>query len=103
MRPPAELVRSDEAAASAPVAAPSKEPDIGHTAMIGAAIGFVVALATVTISGTVAGLGLTVSIGLGAFVGLWGGAGFGFMMGATIPFARYLDAQHSADHRGDPR
>ena len=51
-----------------------------------------------------AGWGFGNALGLGTFVGVWGGGGFGFMMGATIPYARYLDAQstHSTHHgQGD--
>jgi len=42
---------------------------------------------------TLAGWGFGNALGLGTFVGIWGGGGFGFMMGATIPYALYLDAQ----------
>ena len=76
------------------------EPNVGRSGMIGYVIGFVVATVGITLGGTLGGLGFGNSLGLGAFVGVWGGGGFGFMLGATIPFARYLDAQsaHSTHH-----
>ena len=69
------------------------EPNVGRTAMIGYLVGFVAPVAIITAVGTIEGLGVGASFGLGAFVGVWGGGGFGFMMGGTIPLARYLDDQ----------
>lgn len=58
-------------------------PNVGRTAMIGYLVGF------------------GASLGLGAFVGIWGGGGFGFMMGGTVPLARHLDAQSArSTHHG---
>jgi hypothetical protein len=71
------------------------EPNVARSGMVGYAIGFVVVTAGITLAGTISGLGFANSVGLGAFVGFWGGGGFGFMLGTTIPFARYLDAQSS--------
>jgi hypothetical protein len=70
----------------------SDEPNIGRSAMTGAVLGFVVATVAVTVLGILGGIGAGASLGLGIFVGMWGGAGFGFMMGATVPYARHLDA-----------
>lgn len=72
----------------------SDEEGIGRNAAIGATVGLLVVTAGITVAGTVGGIGLGESLGPGAFVGVFGGAGFGFMMGATIPFARRLDARH---------
>jgi hypothetical protein len=69
------------------------EPNLGRAGMVGYAVGFLVATVAITLVGTLGGLGFGNSLGLGAFVGLWGGGGFGFMLGATIPFAKHLDAQ----------
>jgi Mg/Co/Ni transporter MgtE len=69
--------------------AASDEPNIGRSAAIGAAIGFVVVTVGITVAGTVGGMQPGSALGLGAFVGTWGGAGFGFMMGGTIPLARH--------------
>jgi hypothetical protein len=74
---------------------PTDEPNTARSAMIGYAIGFAVACVGLTIGGTIAGLGFGPSLGLGAFIGMWGGGGFGFMVGATIPLARHLDACNS--------
>jgi hypothetical protein len=78
-----------------PDGATDREPNPGRWGLIGYAIGFVVACAGITIAGTIGGMGAGASFGLGAFVGVWGGGGFGFMLGATIPLARHLDAQHN--------
>jgi hypothetical protein len=76
-------------------------PNLGRTAMIGYVVGFIAATAVITVGGTLAGLGLGASLGLGAFVGIWGGGGFGFMMGGTVPLARHLDAQSArSTHHG---
>lgn len=77
------------------------EPNLGRSAVIGYVIGFLVVAVGITTAGTLAGLGFGSSLGLGAFVGVWGGGGFGFMMGGTIPLARHLDSQsaHSIHHR----
>ena len=80
------------------------EPDVGRSAMLGYVVGFFVVAVGITVAGTLGGLGFGASLGLGVFVGIWGGGGFGFMMGATVPFSRYLDAQatRSTNHaQGD--
>jgi hypothetical protein len=84
--------------------APLTEPSFGRGAVIGAAIGFVTVAAAVTAGCASSGVDLASSLGLGAFVGLWGGAAFGFMMGGTLPYARHADAEAAARERraGDP-
>ena len=80
------------------------EPNWGRGGAIGYLIGFSAATVIITTIGTVGGLGFGPSFGLGAFVGVWGGGGFGFMLGATVPLARHMDAEamHSTnDTRGD--
>jgi hypothetical protein len=52
--------------------------------MIGYLVGFVASAAIITAVGTIEGLGVGASFGLSAFVGVWDGGGFGFMMGGTI-------------------
>ena len=85
-RPSLQIVpRAADAAVVA--AAGPQDGDVGRWAAIGAAIGFTVLLVAVTVAGTVGGVGFGASLGVGLFVGFWGGAGFGFMMGATIPLA----------------
>lgn len=94
-----ELVTTRATADAGDASTADTEPNVGRTGMIGYAIGFTVATVGITIAGTLGGLGFGPSLGLGAFVGFWGGGGFGFMLGATIPFARYLDAQSAHSHR----
>jgi hypothetical protein len=97
-RPALHLVRGPTGAeTTTPEAA---MPNFARTAMIGYLAGFVTATVAITVAGTLGGLGFGASLGLGAFVGIWGGGGFGFMMGGTVPLARHLDAQsaHSTQH-----
>ena len=80
------------------------EPNFGRSGLVGYLTGFLVVAVTITIAGTLAGFGFGNSAGFGAFVGIWSGGGFGFMLGATIPFARYLDAQSARstnDNQGE--
>jgi hypothetical protein len=70
----------------------------GRGAAIGYLIGFTIAATVITIVGTLGGLGFGPSLGLGAFVGVWGGGGFGFMLGGTLPLAREMD-RAEADER----
>lgn len=96
-KPALQLVRNTVGAVTSCEAA---MPNLGRTAMIGYVVGFVTATVAVTAAGTLGGLGFGPSLGLGAFIGIWGGGGFGFMMGGTLPLARHLDAQsaHSTHH-----
>jgi hypothetical protein len=84
-RPRLEAVGDDHAGGTDH--APTDGAGVGRSAMVGAAIGFLVVTIGVTVAGTLGGIGFGASLGLGAFVGMWGGAGFGFMSGATIPAA----------------
>lgn len=90
LRPVADAVGSDEL----------RPPRIGRSGAIGYALGFVVGTAIFALAGTLVGLSVPAAIGLGAFVGVWGGGGFGFMMAATVPYALYLDAQEAASRQG---
>lgn len=79
-----------------------EDPNIARTAAIGAVIGVTVVTIGVTLAGLLGGLGFGGAVGLGLFIGMWGGGGFGFMMGGTIPFARHMDradAAASSHHR----
>ncbi len=71
------------------MASETPDPEILRPAAIGAATGFAVVTLIVTIGGAVSGIEPGAAFGLGVFTGMWGGAGFGFMMGATLPFARH--------------
>ena len=98
--PSLRLVRDTLDADTAPAAA---EPNVGRNAMIGYVVGFFVSVVSITIAGTLAGLGFGNSLGLGAFVGMWGGGGFGAMMGGTVPVARHSDAQSARSAYRTPR
>jgi hypothetical protein len=78
-RQPGEMTRSDG-------------PNIVRAAWVGALIGLVVVTAAVALAGILGGIERGSALGLGAFIGIWGGTGFGLMMGATITIARH-------DHR----
>ncbi|HLU41107.1 MAG TPA: hypothetical protein VKZ55_01790 [Microthrixaceae bacterium] len=67
------------------------DPEILRPAAIGAVAGLVVVTLLVTIGGTMMGIEPGGALGLGVFAGMWAGAGFGFMLGATVPLARHLD------------
>ena len=62
-----------------------------RAAALGAVVGFVVLTIAISLGGIAGGLERSSAIGLGTFVGAWAGAGFGFMMGATLTIARHHD------------
>jgi thioredoxin-dependent peroxiredoxin len=66
----------------------SDEATAGRSAVTGAALGFAAVTTCITVIGTIGGMEPPNALGIGAFVGTWGGAGFGFMLGGTIPLAR---------------
>lgn len=61
---------------------------VGRAAAIGAAIGFVAFSAFAGSVGLFAGMDMAPAAGLGAFVGIWGGPGFGAMMGGIFAVTR---------------
>src|SRR5688500_10209858 len=100
-KPSLQLVRTTP---TGPGPEPGPEPEasapgVGRTAAIGYLAGFVVVTIAITVAGTLAGHGFTPSLGLGAFVGMWGGGGFGLMVGGTLPLARHLDEQANHPRR----
>ena len=69
-----------------------REPNVWRNAVRGAAVGFItVTIGVAVVAATVGGFDTASALGIGAFVGFWGGLGFGFMLGATVPLSRYLD------------
>jgi hypothetical protein len=68
------------------------ERNVWRTAMRGYALGFVVAMCGIAAAGTLGGLGLGPSLGFGAFIGVFGGGGFGFMTAASMALAHDIDA-----------
>jgi hypothetical protein len=101
-RPALEVVRNEPVTAlttsdASAVSSATAEPHIGRSAMIGVVIGFFTVMIAVTIGSLLLGIEPGGALGIGGFVGVWGGGGFGFMFGATIPLARHLDAVHAHD------
>lgn len=84
------------ARASAAEIAPELTVDqrIGRAAWHGVLVGLVAMSALGTGMGLAAGCALVDSLALGAFAGVWGGPGFGGMLGAILAYAR-------AEHRED--
>lgn len=73
---------------------------IGRAAIVGAAVGYVVALTIVAVIVLVAGGGLIAALGVGAYVAIWGGPGFGGMVAAQR-YADRLDAEERSVRRRD--
>lgn len=74
----------------------SSDASIGRAAVRGAIVGFFAVLALIsTMIFTVAGVSLAVAVGVGAFVGIWGGPGWGGMMAAQ----RYADRLDEDERR----
>ena len=82
----------------APVApaAPAAGPSIGRALVLGTVAGFVFVVALVTGVGILSDLEPMGALGLGVFIGMWGGAGFGFMTAGALSLARHTDAEHAA-------
>ncbi len=71
----------------------SADASIGRAAVRGAIVGFFAVLALIsTLLFTVAGVSLAVALGVGAYVGIWGGPGWGGMVAAQRHADR-LDAE----------
>lgn len=70
---------------------PNADPPYGRNAAIGAVVGFLFFGGAVVLACLTCGLGLVDALGPGVFAGLWGGVGFGFMMGGTLVLSRHLD------------
>jgi hypothetical protein len=61
-----------------------KDGQLWRGSVIGAVAGFVVTAALVVLIGTLQGVEPANALGLGAFIGFWGGCGFGLMMGGVF-------------------
>jgi hypothetical protein len=64
---------------------------IGHAVLRGSLIGFVIVATIAWLIAHVAGYSTWDAVGVAAFAGLWGGPGFGGMMGATLAASRAHD------------
>lgn len=61
--------------------------------VIGALLGWIAVTALATLLGLAGGMGLTSAFGFAACVSVWGGLGFGAMMGGTVAFTHDLERQ----------
>ena len=64
----------------------SNEATLWRGALFGAALGFAFFALVIAIAATASGFAPVSALGIGAFVGLWGGLGFGMMMGGAFAF-----------------
>jgi hypothetical protein len=69
---------------------------VGRAAVRGVLVGLVAMSALGTGMGLATGFDMIDSLGLGAFAGVWGGPGFGGMLGATLAYVR-AERQHERD------
>ena len=91
------LVPHDEPSTPPGTAEAPVDPRYGRAGALGALIGFVVIGAGAMITGSLAGLGTGGSLGLAVLVGVFGGCGWGGMMGATFS-AQRAEARERATH-----
>lgn len=71
---------------------PALRPGTGRAVLIGTVIGFFLVFGFSAGVGLAAGLTPVAAVALGAFTGVWGGPGFGGMMGFVL---------HESRHEGD--
>lgn len=64
---------------------------LGRALLWGTIIGSVLVFAFCGGIALAAGMGVPAAIGIGVFTAIWGGPGFGGMMGATVYFSNHLD------------
>jgi len=57
---------------------------LGRAVLRGSLIGFVMVASVALVIALLAGFGTTSALGVSAFAGMWGGPGFGGMLGATL-------------------
>ena len=69
---------------------------IGHAAVVGAIVGYFAVVALIGSILLVAGAGWAVALGVGAFVGIWGGPGWGGMVAAQLRADRIDEEERSA-------
>ena len=75
------------------------EAGIGRAAVKGVIIGYFAVLTIVAGIVLAAGAGLGVALAVGAYVAIWGGPGWGGMIGAQRYADRIADDERSAAHR----
>lgn len=64
----------------------SNEATLWRGALFGAALGFAFFALTIAIAAAASGFAPVSALGIGVFGGLWGGLGFGMMMGGAFAF-----------------
>ena len=64
---------------------------IGHAVLRGSLIGFAIVATIAWLVARLGGYSTADAFGVAAFAGLWGGPGFGGMMGATLAASRVHD------------
>ena len=75
----------------------SSDAGIGRAAVRGAIVGFFAVLALIsTLLFTVAGVSFVVALAVGAYVGIWGGPGWGGMVAAQKHADRLADDERRA-------
>ena len=86
-------------ATSAAAAAPELTVDqrVGRAAWRGVLVGLAGMTVLATGLGLATGFDLIDSLGLGAFAGVWGGPGFGGMLGAILAYVHAEDRAHEHD------
>lgn len=75
------------------------EAGIGHAAVKGAIVGYLAVLTIMTGIVLAAGAGLGVALAVGAYVAIWGGPGWGGMIGAQHYADRIAGDERSASRR----
>jgi hypothetical protein len=87
----------DAMAAGTGAEAAAEEPPVGRAAARGALLGFLLVGLGVTWMAYSGGADVGGAVGVGVFVGIWGGCGFGGMMGATLCVARAEEREAAHD------
>lgn len=72
---------------TAPAPAP-EEAGLGRAALLGSLAGLTVIGLVIAATAVAIGVDVVGALGLGAFVGVWGGVGFGLMVGGTFTLVR---------------
>ncbi len=80
-----------EATASSARAATSADGRLGRAFLWGSLVGSVIVFAFCGGIALLAGMGAPAAAGIGLFTALWGGPGFGGMMGATLYFTEHVE------------
>jgi hypothetical protein len=87
----------DAIAAGTGADAAAERPAVGRAAARGALLGFVLVGIGVTWMAFTGGADFGGAVGVGVFVGMWGGCGFGGMMGATLCIVRAEQRESAHD------